>query len=155
MVSWVVYRIKTPKGDYVGVTGRKPSTRLSELRCHRGIDGVIEIVDSFDKREDALARERELVPSLAVGLNRSKGGFRAGGTVPKYGSANGSSLRVQIEGQSYDTLTAAAKAFGIGKTAVQYRLASPHFIDWTYLDPPRSAYWQKRIGQTQHGRKQW
>src|SRR6185436_3308663 len=97
-----VYKIKTPKGDYVGVTDRKPATRLAELRYGRGIDGVIEIVAEFDDREDAFALERQLVPTLDVGLNRSKGG-RAGGTIPKHGASNPSALRVHVEGQDYDT----------------------------------------------------
>jgi hypothetical protein len=142
MTRWTVYRIETKEGVYVGVTPRPLKTRLSELRSRRGLDGKISAVAEFDDKATALRLERELRPNYRMGLNISRGGFKCGGNLPKYGSANGMAKRVRVEGIEYPTMQAAADAHGMKKTAVHYRLSSPYFTDWEYVTPPHARYWR-------------
>jgi hypothetical protein len=150
--KWTVYKIVASEGDYIGVTSRDPRYRLYENRCRRGIDGPLEIIAEFETRDEAFLLERELVPDLNLGLNRMRGGRNQGypgnhNTRPKrllYGGENPSSLRVKVGTTEYETIQAAADAYGIKKTAAHYRFASPYFSDWVYLDPPRASYWQDK-----------
>jgi hypothetical protein len=147
-VKWKVYQITTPTGQtYIGVTSQTPERRLQNLKSKRGITGKVETLAEFEARDDALALESQLVPVFYQSLNRAKGGRNAW-IAPRYsGAKNPSSLRVSVGGVEYETLTAAGAAHGIKKTAVSYRLASPYYPDWFYVDPSRSRYWQDKQGR--------
>jgi hypothetical protein len=141
---YTVYEVITKDGTYIGVTGRSLRTRLVELRCSRGFEGIIRAIAKFANRKDAFALEAKLVSKHWMSLNRAKGGH-VGGGVPLYRSNNGSSLRVRIMGVEYSTLTDAGKVLGMKKTAVHYRLNSPYFPDWVYITQPRGDYWQSEF----------
>jgi hypothetical protein len=144
---YTLYEIETEDGVYIGVTGRSLRTRLSELRCHRGFRGKISAIATFENRDDALARERELRPNYWMGLNRGKGGYKSGGSTPSPGARNGMAKRVRVLDVEYPTAIAAARAHGLSKTAIQFRLSSPYFSDWVYVTPPHGRYWQDRFAR--------
>ena len=128
-----VYEVETEEGVYIGVTGRSLKARLRELRCTRGFNGKIRAIAKFENRADALVLERELRPNYGMGLNRAKGGERSGGGLQRFGAANPSAKPVRINGVEYSAAVYAAKALGVKKTTIHYRLNSPGFSGWEYV----------------------
>lgn len=139
MKTWTVYRIKTPSGDYIGVTSRNPRQRFNEVRSRRKLaDAELEIIGTFESEALALLREKELRPIWDCELNIAPGG----GAFPKRPGEYRGEKRISVMGKEYDSLHAAARDLGLNPSTIQYRLASAYFEDWFYLSASKSKHVQ-------------
>ena len=145
---YTLYWIRNPNHTdrysqgYIGITTQKPEDRWKDHRKTQDWwhdDIVCEVLFQVDTEDEVFQLEEHYRPEAYIGLNKKPGGKQASlshddETKAKMSANSPFKKPVSAEGVIYESQVAAAAAHGLFKRGLEWRLKSPNWPDWYYLD---------------------